>query len=50
MSQESPKIESSRVLSHISNPLIPIDLTKPLAGQVVPLHNRWHPNIPQRLR
>jgi formamidase len=28
------------------NPLIPIDLTKAPAEQAVPLHNRWHPDIP----
>jgi formamidase len=28
------------------NPLIPIDLTKSPKDQVLPLHNRWHPDIP----
>jgi formamidase len=32
--------------THVSKPLIPIDLTKPPEEQVVPLHNRWHPDIP----
>jgi hypothetical protein len=32
--------------TYVSKPLIPIDLTKPPEEQVVPLHNRWHPDIP----
>ncbi len=26
--------------------LIPVDINKPPQQQPVPLHNRWHPNIP----
>ena len=37
--------------TYMSKPLIPIDLTKSpreqvLPEQVLPLHNRWHPDIP----
>jgi formamidase len=30
----------------MSKPLIAIDLTKPPAEQAIPLHNRWHLEIP----
>ena len=30
----------------MSKPLIPIDLTKSPKDQALPLHNRWHPDIP----
>lgn len=46
MPQESMQREPSQVLSHMSKPLIPIDLTKSPTDQVIPLHNRWHPDIP----
>jgi formamidase len=32
--------------THMSKPLIPIDLTKSPKAQELPLHNRWHPDIP----
>ncbi len=32
--------------THVSKPLISIDLTKPPEEQVIPMHNRWHPDIP----
>ena len=32
--------------TYMSKPLIPIDLTKSPREQVLPLHNRWHPDIP----
>ena len=32
--------------TYMSKPLIPIDLTKSPKDQVLPLHNRWHPDIP----
>jgi formamidase len=31
---------------YISKPLIPVDLTKAPKDQPVPLHNRWHPDVP----
>jgi formamidase len=46
MPRESVQHEPSQILSHMSNPLIPIDLTRAPADQAVPLHNRWHPDIP----
>ena len=32
--------------TYMSKPLMPIDLTKSPREQVLPLHNRWHPDIP----
>ncbi len=32
--------------TYVSKPLIPIDLTKKPQEQAIPLHNRWHPDIP----
>jgi formamidase len=32
--------------SYMSRPLISVDLTKPPGEQEIPLHNRWHPDIP----
>jgi formamidase len=32
--------------TYMSKPLIPIDLTKSPKEQVLPLHNRWHPDVP----
>jgi len=32
--------------TYMSKLLIPIDLTKSPKDQVLPLHNRWHPDSP----
>jgi formamidase len=32
--------------TYMSKPMIPIDLAKSPKDQVLPLHNRWHPDIP----
>ena len=37
---------SLKVEGYIMETLIPVDINKPPQQQPVPLHNRWHPNIP----
>ena len=37
---------STLVSSYASKPLISVDLTRSAYEQTIPLHNRWHPDIP----
>lgn len=36
----------SRSISYAAKPLISVDLNRPATDQEIPVHNRWHPDIP----
>ncbi|CAF0981282.1 unnamed protein product [Adineta ricciae] len=36
----------STTVSYASKPLISVDLNRSATDQIIPLHNRWHPDIP----
>ncbi|CAF3202337.1 unnamed protein product [Rotaria socialis] len=36
----------STAISYAAKPLLSVDLNRPATNQLIPLHNRWHPDIP----